>query len=121
MEDNDALFQNASVEEIYRYLGNSIVRSIKADWETASIYVEITAEDVTELYGRYKTASISDESEGFFPESEVYDAFDELRRRMQRPNKVAWSHARFALNRNGTFDLAFGYGSWPENSKPKDV
>lgn len=102
------------IEDLYQAIGEFIFNAIPEEWESASLYAEIEDDDSGTTYGRYKTAATADESLSFDTDYRIYLIFDELRRRTRQPNQPAWTLARFALRRDGSFDLSFEYGPLPE-------
>lgn len=115
MDDFERELATMPIEAIYQYLGGAVVGGIDGAWETASIYAEIEDDQGGMIYGRYKTATDEAETRSFEPADEVYYAFDELRRRMRRPDAEPWTTAHFMVSRSGAFDLRFGYGPIPED------
>ena len=97
------------IEEIYREMGNFIVRATDDEWSSAILYAEIEEDDNGLTYGRYNTETVSDYSLNFDTDYTVYFAFDELRTRLHKPGQAPWTKARFILQRTGKFDLEFDY------------
>ena len=75
----------------------------------AIAYAEIGEGDNGMTSGKYIPAAKPDSINYFDPPLEIYLAFDELRRRMRRPDAAPWVKARFISQSNGHFDLDFTY------------
>lgn len=96
-------------EQIYQAIGQFIVDAIPEAWLSATAHAEIEEDDNGLTYGTYVPAATPDDIRYFDPASELYLAFDELRRRFRKPGYAPWIKAQFTLQPTGHFDLNFIY------------
>ncbi len=102
-------FSDAPIEAIYQAMGQHIAAGIPAAWFSATAHAKIEEDDNGLTYGTYVPAVTPDSIRYFDPATELYLAFEELRRRFRKPGYAPWIKAQFTLQRTGHFDLDFTY------------
>lgn len=82
-------------------IAKAIIDAISEDWLTATAYAGIEEDDNGLTSGKYISAAKPDSINYFDPPLEIYLAFDELRRRMRRPDAAPWVKACFSSSQMG--------------------
>ena len=98
------------IEEIYNYIGASIVNSITEEWKEAKLNIEAYLNEYTELKGEYIDSNSSKKwidvhTLPFELDKKIYN----LMEIMGESNK--WNKAVFTLFPSGKFDMEF---KWDE-------
>jgi hypothetical protein len=100
----------STIENLYQKIGDIIIASIDVPWTQVVLHVEIEEDDNAKIYGSFTVPE--DEikhSLSLKHAYELYVIFEELRRRVYKPEFSPWNEAVFTLNPGGDFDLSFSY------------